>query len=114
MTLDRLPVTVVIIRRNRRNQALNSLRHLPALRPPVDIIFVDNASTDGSADAVAGTLPEVRGIRLGRNAGAAARNVGVQAARTPYVAFSEDDSCGLQAHWTGRSRSWRSTPGLPW
>jgi GT2 family glycosyltransferase len=53
---------------------------------------VDNASTDGTADALEKALPEVRVIRLDRNRGALARTVGVEAARTPYVAFADDDS----------------------
>jgi GT2 family glycosyltransferase len=38
------------------------------------------------------SFPEVTVIRLGDNAGAAARTVGVRALGTPYVAFSDDDS----------------------
>lgn len=57
-----------------------------------EVIVVDNASSDGSAEAVRALHPEIRWIALERNAGVAARNVGVQLARTPYVAFSDDDS----------------------
>lgn len=89
---DRLPLTVVMISRNRREQALKSLGRLVALRPVVDVIFVDNDSSDDSAAAVARAHPQVRVIRLSRNLGACARNVGAAAARTPFVAFSDDDS----------------------
>jgi GT2 family glycosyltransferase len=41
---------------------------------------------------VAADHPGVRVVPLGRNRGAAARNIGVHLARTPYVAFSDDDS----------------------
>src|SRR5581483_3846245 len=58
--------------------------------PPV--IVVDNGSSDGTADAVRAAAPDVLLLRLERNMGAPARNVGVRAARTPYVAFSDDDS----------------------
>lgn len=84
-------VTVVVASRNRRDELLASLtRH----RAPV--ILVDNASTDGSADAVAALRPEVNVIRLPRNIGAAARTVGVRAATTPFVAFADDDSWWAQ------------------
>lgn len=78
--------------RNRRAQAVQALGQLAALpeRPP--IIVVDNGSIDGTADAVVRAFPEVTVLRPGRNLGAAARNLGVYAARTPYVAFSDDDS----------------------
>ncbi|WP_129843246.1 glycosyltransferase [Streptomyces sp. RFCAC02] len=85
-------VSVVIATRDRRDQLLRTLRRLGALpeRPPV--IVVDNGSRDGTPDAVAAAFPGVRLVRLGRNHGACARNTGVRLARTPYVAFSDDDS----------------------
>ena len=85
-------VTVVVITRNRRASLLRTLSHLVDLpeRPPV--IVVDNGSDDGSADAVAAAFPAVVVIRLPRNVGACARNLGVRRASTPYVAFADDDS----------------------
>ncbi len=85
-------VTVVIATRNRRPELLRTLGRLHQLpeRPPV--IVVDNASADGSAAAVRERFPGVALRVLPRNAGAAARNVGVALAATPYVAFSDDDS----------------------
>ncbi|MET9697009.1 glycosyltransferase [Streptomyces sp. NPDC006529] len=84
--------TVVVITRNRRDQLLHTLDRLAALpeRPPV--IVVDNASTDGTPEAVARLRPEVTLLAPGRNLGAPGRNIGVRHARTPYVAFSDDDS----------------------
>jgi GT2 family glycosyltransferase len=79
-----MSVTVVVATRDRRADLLVSL---PRHEAPV--ILVDNASTDGSASL---SFPSVRVIPLRRNLGAVARNVGVQAARTPYVAFADDDS----------------------
>ncbi|MFC4530119.1 glycosyltransferase family 2 protein [Sphaerisporangium dianthi] len=87
-----VPVTVVIATRNRREELLRTLGRLRALpeRPPV--IVVDNGSSDGTAGRVRADFPETEVIGLSRNLGAPARNVGVLAARTPYVAFSDDDS----------------------
>lgn len=80
-------VTVVVMSRNRRRELLASLsRH----RAPV--VYVDNASTDGSAEAVRAAHPDVDVVELDRNAGAYARTVGVHRARTPFVAFADDDS----------------------
>ena len=82
-----MSVTVVVATRNRRDDLLVSL---PRHEGPV--ILVDNASTDGSPALVRDRFPSVRVVSLGKNLGAVARNVGVQAARTPYVAFADDDS----------------------
>jgi GT2 family glycosyltransferase len=47
--------------------------------PPRRVLVMDNASSDGSAAAIAGTYPGVELVRLGRNAGfAAANNVGIE------------------------------------
>ena len=83
-----MSVTVVIISRNRREDLLVSL---PRHEAPV--ILVDNGSTDGTVEAVrAAGLRHVRVVALPHNLGAVARNLGVQQARTPYVAFADDDS----------------------
>jgi GT2 family glycosyltransferase len=80
-------ITVVVVSRNRREELLHTL---PRHEAPV--VLVDNASTDGSAGAVRAALPAVRVIEVPRNLGAVARNLGVQVAATPYVAFADDDS----------------------
>jgi GT2 family glycosyltransferase len=87
-----VPVTVVIATRNRRDDLARTLTELAGLpeRPPV--IVVDNGSADGTADLVRTEFPAVRLEPLPVNHGAAARNVGVRLASTPYVAFSDDDS----------------------
>jgi GT2 family glycosyltransferase len=78
--------------RNRVDEALATLRRLRSLpeRPP--LVVVDNGSSDGTAEAIARELPDVRVIALGENAGSAGRNAGVRACQTPYVAFADDDS----------------------
>jgi GT2 family glycosyltransferase len=84
--------TVVVITHNRRAELLRTLallRRLPE-RPPV--IVTDNASTDGTAEAVRRHFPEMTLLRPGRNLGAVGRNLAVRLIRTPYVAFCDDDS----------------------
>ncbi|MGW8697900.1 glycosyltransferase family 2 protein [Streptomyces eurythermus] len=84
--------TVVVITHNRREELLRTLgllRRLPE-RPPVFV--TDNASTDGTAEAVARDFPEMTLLRPGRNLGAIGRNLAVQRVRTPYVAFCDDDT----------------------
>jgi GT2 family glycosyltransferase len=84
--------TVVIATRNRRSELLRTLDRLGALPERPAIVVVDNGSGDGTPAAVGTGHPGVRVVPLGRNRGAEARNIGVHLARTPYVAFSDDDS----------------------
>ncbi|HEY0934017.1 MAG TPA: glycosyltransferase family 2 protein, partial [Trebonia sp.] len=85
-------MTAVIATRNRRPELCATLARLSALPERPEIIVVDNGSRDGTAQAVRRSFPQVELIRLRRNRGAWARNAGVLRARTPYVAFSDDDS----------------------
>jgi N-acetylglucosaminyl-diphospho-decaprenol L-rhamnosyltransferase len=84
--------TVVIMTRNR---VADLLRSLALLEPALDgspVIVVDNGSTDGTPDRVRSSHPWVRVVELGENRGVVARNLGVELADTPVVAFSDDDS----------------------
>ncbi|WP_205862602.1 glycosyltransferase family 2 protein [Planosporangium thailandense] len=85
-------VTVVIASRDRAVGLERTLARLRALSERPSVIVVDNGSTDGTRERLARAFPEVRVIPLERNLGAVARNVGVAAADTPYVAFADDDS----------------------
>ena len=76
-------------RAHRLGTVLDALGRLPE-RP--DVIVVDNGSGDGTGVLVRERYPHVRLIMLPTNRGATARNVGVAAAGTPYVAFADDDS----------------------
>jgi GT2 family glycosyltransferase len=80
-------VTCVIASRNRREDLLASL---PRHEAPV--VLVDNASTDDTVAAVRAAHPEVTVVPLPGNVGAVARTIGIEYARTPYVAFTDDDS----------------------
>jgi GT2 family glycosyltransferase len=86
------PISVVIATRNRAANLLRTLQELSRLpeRPP--LIVVDNASDDDSVVQVRRHFPSVTVLARQRNEGAVARNVGVAAATTPYVAFCDDDS----------------------
>jgi GT2 family glycosyltransferase len=85
-------VSVVMATRNRRDSALTSLRRLVQLPDRPEVILVDNASEDGTPEAVSAALPQVRVLRSGRNLGAVGRTLGVEAASAPWVAFADDDS----------------------
>lgn len=85
-------VSIIVLTHNRKHELLHTLDRLHELEAPYPIYVVDNASTDGSADAAVERHPDVHVVRLSHNIGAAGRNAGVAAAQTPYVAFCDDDT----------------------
>jgi len=84
--------TVVVLTYNRRARLLQTLRALQKLPERWPVIVVDNGSSDGTAEAVSQEFPSVMLIRSRRNIGAAARNIAVAYAHTPYIAFCDDDT----------------------
>lgn len=80
-------VTTVIITRDRCERTVCSLE-----RARGRVVLVDNGSTDGTVAAVRQLFPDVEVVALPENRGALARNVGVERAGTPFVAFADDDS----------------------
>jgi N-acetylglucosaminyl-diphospho-decaprenol L-rhamnosyltransferase len=57
-----------------------------------DVVVVDNASTDGSADALRAAMPEVRTLAAPGNVGyARGANFGIAATDTPFVAVLNGD-----------------------
>ncbi|MCW5937375.1 MAG: glycosyltransferase family 2 protein [Fimbriimonadaceae bacterium] len=69
-------LSILIVNWNTRDLLLACLRSLWRFRPvfEVETIVVDNASGDGSAEAVESEFPWVRLVRAGRNLGYAAGN----------------------------------------
>ena len=89
-------VTFLISTHNRRNVLLGTLAELALIGQQVDVltetVVVDNASTDGTADAVAAAMPDVRVVRLDRNRGACGKNAGLPVTGGEIVVFLDDDS----------------------
>jgi CDP-glycerol glycerophosphotransferase len=96
-------VTVVVIAFNDRANIPNAIRSVTeqTLRN-LEVVVVDDASTDGTADAAeaaAAEDPRVRVVRLPENSGGCSRprNVGIEHARAPYVMFLDSDDL-LERH----------------
>jgi GT2 family glycosyltransferase len=83
-------VTFLISTYNRREALLATLKQLPT--HDAETIIVDNASTDGTSEAVLRDFPGVCVLRLTNNRGACAKNAGLRLARGEYVVFLDDDS----------------------
>lgn len=83
-------VSTLVVSWNNRDFLGRCLESLP---PKTEIIVVDNASTDGSADFVAETFPDVRLIRLETNIGfGPAVNVAARAATADYLLLLNPDA----------------------
>jgi GT2 family glycosyltransferase len=87
-------VSVIIVSWNARDYLLQCLTSLAAgaCRYPMEIIVVDNASSDGSFESVKAQYPQVRLIRNDTNLGfAKANNLGVAASAGRYLCFVNSD-----------------------
>lgn len=92
MTDESRDVAAVVLNFNGGEMVLDCIETLLAQVPPVEVVCVDNASADGSADLVAERFPSVRLVRLDKNFGfAGGMNRGIDATNTPYVALVNSD-----------------------
>ncbi|MEA2246153.1 MAG: hypothetical protein QOH46_682 [Solirubrobacteraceae bacterium] len=85
-------VAIVVASRNRRDLLLRTLPMHLGLPERPRVVVVDDASTDGTAEAVRAAAPGVDVIALRTRMGAAARNVAMRQLDVPYVALCDDDS----------------------
>lgn len=87
-------ISYVLPTRDRPERLRATLHAIDALGPhAAEVTIVDNASAERLIlpPALASGVP-IRQIYLGHNAGAAARNVGVEASRSPWIVMLDDDS----------------------
>lgn len=88
-------VRCVVVNYNAGRHLRACVEDLLAQRAPVELVVVDNASTDGSIDSLENALDPGTGARVlrdDRNRGfASACNRGSEGAETPYLAFVNPD-----------------------
>jgi len=84
-------VSIAVLNYQRRDALRRALEAARTQRMALEILAVDNASTDGSAEMVRDEFPDVRLVRLPENIAAAARNVGVAAAKGDIVVTLDND-----------------------
>ncbi|MEM3549403.1 MAG: glycosyltransferase family 2 protein, partial [Thermofilum sp.] len=86
-------VSVIIPTFNRRNDLLHCLRSLTeSSYKNMEIIVVDNGSTDDTSEAVKRHYPNVRLIDLDKNTGVTGgRNAGARVAKGDFILFLDHD-----------------------
>jgi GT2 family glycosyltransferase len=86
--------SIIIVTYNKREDITRCLSSvMKTANAAFEVIVVDNASTDGSADAVAAGFPEVIAIRSDVNLGfGGGCNLGATRARSEYLVFLNPDT----------------------
>lgn len=89
-------VSIVILAYNRCSEVLITLNKLQVTKAqfpyPLEIIVVDNASSDGTSGAIKRNYPDVVLVTKTKNNGIAGWNDGFKIARNKYLLVLDDDS----------------------
>jgi GT2 family glycosyltransferase len=86
-------VSVNILSFNRKDELRNTLQKVfEQDYKNIEVIVVDNASNDGSADMVKLEYPDIQLIQLEKNTGIAGWNEGFKVAKGEYVLVLDDDA----------------------
>jgi len=99
-------IAVVIPAHNRAHtlpRALDSV--LTQTRPADEIILVDDGSTDGTAALLRAHYPSVRYLRQAQQGVSAARNRGIRAATSDWIALLDSDDAWLEHKLERQCRS---------
>jgi glycosyltransferase involved in cell wall biosynthesis len=88
----RMKATVVIVTKDRREELRDALRSATGQRQPrLEVLVVDDGSSDGTADMVRAEFPSVRVTRFETSAGLVVRRNDAAELATGDVIFSLDD-----------------------
>lgn len=86
-------VTVVITTKNRKEDLANAIRSALAQDVPVEVLVIDDGSTDGTLEMVRREFPTVRLERSEQSLGLIVqRNLAAQLATTPFLISIDDDA----------------------
>jgi GT2 family glycosyltransferase len=86
-------VSVLIVTRNRQASLSNALHSSVSQDyPNIEIVVIDNASTDGTVEMVRRDFPRIQLITENRNLGCpSARNLGIMKCRGEFIYLLDDD-----------------------
>jgi glycosyltransferase involved in cell wall biosynthesis len=97
-------ISVIIVShddRERLHQCLESVLAQAVSRGGVEVIVVDDGSSDGTVPSVRATFPSVRIVQKPHTGADNSRNHGIEAARGEIIAFIDSD-CTAAPHWLAR------------
>src|SRR5512144_325229 len=89
-------ISIILPTFNRRDtiaRAIDSIRQQTF--PDWELIVIDDGSTDGTAEAIAGLDPRLRVVRQENQGCYAARNTGLGVARGRLITFMDSDDAWL-------------------
>jgi glycosyltransferase involved in cell wall biosynthesis len=116
--VNRFEVAAVIPAHNALPDVLDAVQSaLAQSHAPLEVLVVDDRSTDGTGEAVErafGGEARVRVLRGRFGGAAAARNAGWRAARTEWVAFLDADDLWFDAKLAAASEALAAAPGAAW
>lgn len=101
--IDPVRISVIVPTYNRAHYlkaALNSVLHQTC--PPHEVIVIDDGSTDETRAVVAAMAGPVRYMYQDNRGPAAARNLGLRAARGEWIAFNDSDDL-----WVSEKLQWQ-------
>ena len=85
--------TIVIVTRNRREEALRAVASAVEQRGNIEVLVIDDGSTDGTSDAVEAAFPSVRLERFASSEEVVARrNAAAALASGPILIGIDDDA----------------------
>lgn len=108
-------ISFVLCTHNRRAVVLETLSQIERCGldgGEYEIHVVDDASTDGTGEAIAERFPGVRLIRQKRNLGPVSKNAALPFVRGEYVVFLDDDSYPLPGSVARMMEHFGAEPGL--
>lgn len=111
--IDRPIVSIIVVSYNTAAMTIACLRSILAetVQNSFEILVVDNASTDGSADQIARDLPQVALIRSAENIGfARANNLAAQNAKGQFLLLLNPDTVIIDSAIDRLLRFAESTP----
>ena len=86
-------LSIIIVSFNTRELTLACLRSVQRYEPTAEVIVIDNASSDGSANAIAAQFPEVTLLRLAKNVGfGRANTLGLQYTTSEIIVLLNSDA----------------------